>query len=257
MKWLKLMTDFDRDEKIEALTGKYGFAGQGKLLKIYRIIAEQMDESNRCSATYRPGFWARSLGFRSEKDCESFLKWLATDQRLIGFRSLIDHRSIGDRLAIDQQSISDRSVNEWTVTCPKLLEIRARKKPIGCKTRTLDIDTDIDTDTDTPIPPKKGAAINGIDQDFEEEFWPIALKKVAKRTASRAYKSARKRADKEIIHSAFINANKVWEERERRYIPHPASWLNGDGWMDEKEKSWQEQFLEETNDKRKLHGTVQ
>lgn len=74
-----------------------------------------------------------------------------------------------------------------------------------------------------------------IKNDFDE-FWKIAEKKVGKGSAEKAYMKARGFEAKENINPAWIAANRKWKtlaENEKRFIPHPSTWLNEKRWEDE------------------------
>lgn len=214
------MTDFDDDEKIEALTKNYGFSGQGRLLKIYRIIAKQMDESDRCKVSYSPGFWTRQLGFRSAIDCRSFL----------------------DRLAIDWRLISVQFGNEWQVECPNLLKIRARKNAIESRIRHLDIEVDVDKEYNTPkelfkLEEKPVDNYKEKNKAFEK-FYELYPKKVARGDAEKAWKKIDPKLYDEILRAVETQkkTNQLGNP-EKKFIPYPASWLNSQRWKDEVEKN--------------------
>lgn len=61
------------------------------------------------------------------------------------------------------------------------------------------------------------------------EFWSEYPRRVGKRTAFRAYQSALKRASHEEILTGLA---KQRFSIDIKYIPHPATWLNRDGWED-------------------------
>jgi hypothetical protein len=65
--------------------------------------------------------------------------------------------------------------------------------------------------------------------DFEE-FWQRYPRKVSKGHARRAFEAAVKRVAAEVIIAALDRA--VFNP-DPRYIPHPATWLNGERWRDE------------------------
>lgn len=73
--------------------------------------------------------------------------------------------------------------------------------------------------------------LNYIDTAFGE-FWSIYPKKVDKRAALKAFKSALKRAALEVIISG---ARKYAADpnREPRFTKNPATWLNADAWENE------------------------
>lgn len=65
------------------------------------------------------------------------------------------------------------------------------------------------------------------------EFWSLALRKIGKGAARKAYGRAIKRADEQAIMDAWISANKGWLGKDIQFVPHPATWLNQDRWEDE------------------------
>lgn len=81
-----------------------------------------------------------------------------------------------------------------------------------------------DTKRDTDVSPK------GFD-----EFWKAYPRKKARPKALAAYKKAIKTTDPETIIAAVKRhiENMKKEGRATQYIPHPATWLNNEGWADE------------------------
>lgn len=77
-----------------------------------------------------------------------------------------------------------------------------------------------------------------------DAFWSAYPKKVGKRAARKALVAAEKRgmpplgqvADK----IAALAASPQWQRDGGAYIPHPATWLNRDGWEDEVEQGAEE-----------------
>ncbi len=67
-------------------------------------------------------------------------------------------------------------------------------------------------------------------------FWKAYPRKVGKPQARRAYTRARKVAEVEAIAAGLEIWVAYWQARgrsEARFIPHPATWLNGERWNDE------------------------
>lgn len=220
MKWFKLMTDFDDDEKIVSMTDREGPIAQARLLKIYRMVAKQMDETDRHEVKYPATKWSKALWFRSAIDCRSFL----------------------DRLAIDRLLIADLTSNDWIVRVPNLLKIRARQKPIGSKTRRLDTEVDTDIRIRKPPTPLQG-------DDGFVDFWNLYPRKVGKPMAAKAW--ARLKPNPELKEKiafaikAHMNSEQ-WKKDDGRFIPHPATWLNQERYNDQAivEKTWREKFIE-------------
>ena len=69
--------------------------------------------------------------------------------------------------------------------------------------------------------------------DRFDEFWEMALRKVGKGAARKAYRRACKRADEAAIMDAWGAANRGWLGKDLQFVPHPATWLNQDRWEDE------------------------
>jgi len=65
-----------------------------------------------------------------------------------------------------------------------------------------------------------------------EEFWSIYPRKVGKGAAKRAFVKAFKGTGADIIDGARRFAKDPWLP-EKQFIPHPATWLNREGWLDE------------------------
>jgi hypothetical protein len=66
-----------------------------------------------------------------------------------------------------------------------------------------------------------------------ERFWNNYPRKVGKRNAQTAFNRAIKRgADVEAI---VAGAQRYWDDpdRDQAYTAHPATWLNGDRWLDD------------------------
>lgn len=73
---------------------------------------------------------------------------------------------------------------------------------------------------------------NDLFSDFPE-FWGIAIKKIGKDGAERAYLKALKKVSHETIIKAWRLANEAWQGKERKWIPKPANWLKDGSWDDE------------------------
>lgn len=68
-----------------------------------------------------------------------------------------------------------------------------------------------------------------------QAFWKSAYRKTSKATAAKAFTKACARADQETILKAWSKQNERWraEQADKRYVPHPATWLSGERWEDE------------------------
>tara|TARA_Y100000296_G_C5164312_1_gene253691 strand:- start:506 stop:1309 length:804 start_codon:yes stop_codon:yes gene_type:complete len=64
MKWFKHETDVIHSEKMAKLIEEFGFEGYGRYWRIMEIIAERMDETDRCYAELPEREWLRYLVVR-------------------------------------------------------------------------------------------------------------------------------------------------------------------------------------------------
>ncbi len=76
-----------------------------------------------------------------------------------------------------------------------------------------------------------------FEDEFENEFWPVTVKKVGKDAALRAYAKARGRASKDEILIPWRAMNPLWQAKrgtsDWKFVPHPSTWLNEGRWQDE------------------------
>lgn len=92
------------------------------------------------------------------------------------------------------------------------------------------------------------------------EFWNHYPRKVGKRAAETAYRNATKRADESTILEGVKRYAADPNLPDPKFIPHAATWLNRDGWLDEPEPAAAtgtdaHRFMSMTE--RKLHTTMQ
>lgn len=68
-----------------------------------------------------------------------------------------------------------------------------------------------------------------------DAFWSAYPKKVGKGQAVKAWRSAAKKADTDAIMAGLAAANASWKAAgtDQKFIPNPATWLNGERWDDE------------------------
>lgn len=71
-----------------------------------------------------------------------------------------------------------------------------------------------------------------VEAEFEA-FWREVPCKVGKGNARRAFCAARRKADLATIMAALRRHRDAMADRDPEFIPHPATWLNGERWLDE------------------------
>lgn len=84
--------------------------------------------------------------------------------------------------------------------------------------------------TNTPISPFRGGE---IEADFEE-WYKAYPRHLGRGQAYKAYKAARKKADKaKLLAGANKTRRMVELGKDVKFIKHPASWLNAESWLDD------------------------
>lgn len=69
--------------------------------------------------------------------------------------------------------------------------------------------------------------------DRFDEFWDCVPKKVGKGQARKAWNAALKKADADAIIQGMRSFAKQREGQDHQFTAHPATWLNGERWLDE------------------------
>lgn len=70
-----------------------------------------------------------------------------------------------------------------------------------------------------------------------DDFWLLYPRHVAKLAARKAWVKVRP-ADHVPILEALVSWRQVWRDKDQEYLPHPATWLNGERWEDELPKEF-------------------
>lgn len=84
----------------------------------------------------------------------------------------------------------------------------------------------------TVVPIQQPADSEPLPTGFDA-FWTLYPRHVAKKDARRAWDRI-PAAEHDAILTALVGWRRVWLRRaEIEYIPHPATWLNGERWTDE------------------------
>lgn len=65
------------------------------------------------------------------------------------------------------------------------------------------------------------------------DFWSLYPRKVAKGAARKAWAKALKSTDAESIITALKAQLPAWQQSDPKFVPHAATWLNGERWADE------------------------
>jgi hypothetical protein len=65
-----------------------------------------------------------------------------------------------------------------------------------------------------------------------DDFWLLYPRRVAKKDANKAW-ARMSETDRVKALTAMVQWRRIWAQKELEYLPHPASWLNGERWDDE------------------------
>jgi len=207
------MTDARRDEKLEILVSRHGLKAYARYFLILEVIAEQMDEKDRVQVTYSNQYWAKVLRCK------------ARDVSLV-LRSF-------DALALLEASTNDELT---TVKCEKLLQIRARKNPIGGKTRTPEVEVEVEVEVEEEIvsarPTKKRKSSPQKEPDLFAEFYANYPKKRHRKEALKAWqnKNPNEATAKRMIEDVTERkeSDPQWTKNEGNYVPNPSRYINQD-----------------------------
>lgn len=109
-----------------------------------------------------------------------------------------------------------------------------------CNATELDKELELDKDINIDTCPNSGTKKSKANKDFISfnDFWILYPKKQAKAAAEKAYLKIK--PDRELFEKMkkTLEAQKAsfdWQKENGRYIPLPATWLNGKRWEDELE----------------------
>lgn len=74
---------------------------------------------------------------------------------------------------------------------------------------------------------------DGYFEYFFEEVWEAYPRKVGKGAAKKALKAAMKKVDDADLQLRLYNFCAANKDKEKKYVPHMATWLNQERWLDE------------------------
>lgn len=109
----------------------------------------------------------------------------------------------------------------------------------------------------TELEPKELEPHNYLREHFQK-FYSVYPRRVGKESAKRAFEKAVRRVEPEVIVAAAERMAMDPNLPEKQFIPHPATWLNRDGWEDEpfpvrkSEKTNSQRNIESLREKMKL-----
>jgi helix-turn-helix protein len=87
---------------------------------------------------------------------------------------------------------------------------------------------------DTAMSPEPSRTVTTTYTPEFDEFWTVYPRKEAKRAAARAFDAALRRGTAEDVIAGAVRY-RARPDRRKEFTKHPATWLNGDCWLDDAE----------------------
>lgn len=98
------------------------------------------------------------------------------------------------------------------------------------KDEVLSLLTAIEKNTAPRVQQKRDKPPEAYTEDFEA-FWKVYPRKIGKGAAFKAWQT--KKPPFRIVMAAVASClTHIWQNSEKRFIPHPATWLNEKRWQD-------------------------
>jgi hypothetical protein len=89
-------------------------------------------------------------------------------------------------------------------------------------------------DSKPDIKPDNNTSSNDDEVDYYfEELWVWYPRKVGKGQAKKALKAALKKVSFDEIYHPLVAYVETLDDKDKQFIPHLATWLNGERWADE------------------------
>lgn len=95
---------------------------------------------------------------------------------------------------------------------------------------------DISVNADDELPPIPEFLTRTPKREAEalfDEWWALVPHKVGKGQARGAYRTALKKTDPETLKAGIVRYARDVAGKDTEFIAHPATWLNGERWLDE------------------------
>lgn len=94
---------------------------------------------------------------------------------------------------------------------------------------------------DSPIPITESIKTICAQPDGFARFWAVYPKKKSKGQAEKAF--AKVKPNEQLVSAMLAAVERAktsddWRKDEGQFIPHPATWLNAKGWLDDEKSDW-------------------
>ena len=132
------------------------------------------------------------------------------------------------------------------VSTERVKQFRKRRETVS------ETPPDTDTDTDTDTESKTLAQNKNLSYDAFDTFWEVYPRKVGKGSARTAF--IKQTVSLQTLLDGVHRLGQYVSESDPTFTPHPATWLNREGWLDEypaeqKAKHWTEGICDEISDR--------
>ena len=179
----------------------------------------------------RPLFDVSGTGFWRHKRCDEEIekaRQVAVRQRERTRAATQNRWKTREKIASVTDTVTDTVTETQTQT--QLLDLDFTSPSL--------FDRDLPLTNTCPKPKKTGRLARATGGEPEGSpfvcFWKEYPRKIGKRAAEKAYVAALKRADATAIMTGLALFVKHAANLEPQFIPHPATWLNQDRWLDER-----------------------
>lgn len=143
-------------------------------------------------------------------------------------------------LEIEQENDGIFGKNKWTIhSTPTVAGKPDNGKPDDGKSATNNTNYNKTKDNNNICSPTASECVkpsNDLIKDFEE-WYALYPRKVGRGQAVKAFKSARNKTTQAELMAGLKRFLVAARDTEKNYIPHPATWLNGERWADEDNKT--------------------
>lgn len=224
MKWFKHQSTARNDEKLSRLEDKCGLEGYGFYFKMLEIVAEVLDQSNKCEVTYSLSRWGRQANITSKKWL--FLSSCCGDVGLMIVQRLSDESSMNDW----QISVKIPNLLKYRDNHTRNLQVTSKQEEDTDKEKELDIKSFAHSSNDAKKTDDKSTVM--YSKAFLA-FWDLYPNKKSKGDAFKAFKKINP-SEYPAVKEGLLRAidSDDWKKDGGQYIKHPGTWLRARGWED-------------------------
>lgn len=206
-RWFRLYDDVLNDPKVQRLSGD-----------TFKFWVNMLCIASKNGGVL-PGIEDMAFALRVSNDvCTSLIDELKTCGLIDGGKRLVPHGWE------KRQYKSDTSTD-------RVKRFRERSRNVTETVSETAPDTDTETDTETDknqkkIPKKRDRSAGSA--EFEN-FWSVYPRKINRAVALKAFEKATRKTEADLIITA-VRGYKFSDDEQ--FIPHPATWLNQERWID-------------------------